>query len=369
MGLIETVGNFLPELGIFSQKTEARISALLKKSAIGINVRRYLLFSVLFSILVLIFVFLIAITITGEIIFVVGSVLVFFGIALYGCLHFPAVLAKKRAEVIESELAFVLREIALFIDLGMPFEKALEKISEGKYAVSEEFRRAMGEIRGGSSAISAISNIATRVDSRHVLRAVNLLVSAYEYGTKGENLRRLADDLVDIQKTRNREYSSRLSFVGLFFIAVSALLPAFFQVMLVVFSSLPQFDISLYQLWIGFLIVFPLINLLVLILVWKMMPPAKTGTKKFDIRGYLKRMRVEPQVAFMAAAASIVIGVLLLISGIFWAPLLYLGCLLIIFPICAYWIFEYVESRRNQEIENAIPDALFHAASLQNIAK
>ncbi len=359
----------LPSIKIFAPKTESKISDSLKKAAIRIEPRKYLLAASMCSLVASAYAtILLFLLFLHDIAMAAASFLVFFGLLLLFFMRLPKILAKKRAEKIESELPSVLREMSLFIDLGMPFEQALGKIAEGGYLVSGEFRKALNEIAAGSSVLSAMNGISSRVDSRHVVRAVNQVSASYEYGTGGENLQRLANDLVDLQKAKNREFSSRLSFLGLLFISASALIPAFFQVLLVVFSSLPQFDFPQYYIWAAFLLLFPSIDLLVLLLAWALMPSANSA-KKFDLRKALAKMKIDFGTAAGFSALLFFLGILSAIAGIFIGILLYVAAVLLVIPVAAYYLLEYIERKRIREIENSIPDALFHAASLQNIAR
>ena len=355
---------------IFSQETEGKTSIFLKKAGMDADARKYLFLCLLLS-----FFFSLPAAILLSLIFFlamllsVSSFLILFGLSFLILCNLPKSFAQKRGERMEAELPPVLGEIALFLDLGMPYETAIEKIAQGNYYVSGEFERALFEIKAGASVSGALLGISKRVESRHLLRAVNQIISSYEYGTGGENLRRLSQDLADLQKAKTREFSSRMGFLGVLFIAASSLVPAFFQVLLVVLSSLPQANFPQYYMWLAFVLLFPAVDFLILALVWMLMPSSMHNAGKFSVFSSLEKMGVRKENAIIACAGAVFFGVLFCIAGIFYNPLFLIGIVLFASPFLAYAFLEYLEGKRVGEMENALPDALFHAASLQKIAR
>src|SRR3989338_7183651 len=59
----------------------------------------------------------------------------------------------------------VLSELAVYLDIGLPFEKALTKIAQRKYVLSQEFSVAFQEIKSGGTVQSSLSGMSARTDS------------------------------------------------------------------------------------------------------------------------------------------------------------------------------------------------------------
>src|SRR3989338_4123276 len=93
-----------------------------------------------------------------------GASLVVSGSAFAALAFLPRALARKRTEVAESELPFILRELAIYIEIGLPFEKSIRKVSERKYALAPEFLRAWKSLKSGATMQSELAAISSKFD-------------------------------------------------------------------------------------------------------------------------------------------------------------------------------------------------------------
>ncbi|MFH0834926.1 MAG: hypothetical protein V1881_01135, partial [Candidatus Micrarchaeota archaeon] len=118
------------------------------------------------------------------------------------------------------------------------------------------------------------------VDSLPVKRAYMQLAFAYEHGASGaEGLRRLADEMIGLQAAKARQYSARMTFFGLLFVSVSCILPAFFSAYAIVGSAFMQMTLSPNDMLLAFCVVFPLMDLAILLYLREKTPRILLGGK------------------------------------------------------------------------------------------
>ncbi|MFH0922461.1 MAG: type II secretion system F family protein, partial [Candidatus Micrarchaeota archaeon] len=192
--------------------------------------------------------------------------LIAFALSFFYLLNLPASLKRKRAEEIERDLPIALRAMHIDLVLQTPFEKALRNAGEsGLGDLSKEFRKINSEIEvGGSSVRDALIACSGRVASIHFKRAVSQLVFAYEHGAAGEGLRKTADELIELQKLRSKEFSAKMSFLGLVFITLSTIVPALFGAYAIVGSVFLALTFSPEHILFAFVILFPLVDAFIL---------------------------------------------------------------------------------------------------------
>ena len=130
----------VPSLNVsFSKSTTQRLSSQFYSAGIRkTSPERYLSGALAISILIFLtalaafFFFLPALEAFAYSILAFAAAFAFF-------LFFPQLLADRCTKQAESELPFLLRELAVYIDIGLPFEKALAKIGGRKYILSPDF--------------------------------------------------------------------------------------------------------------------------------------------------------------------------------------------------------------------------------------
>lgn len=188
----------------------------------------------------------------------------FFAFAFFFLIKHPALKKKKRAELIERDLAVALRTISIKLNSGTPFEKALKEVSAGYGEFSKEIKRVLKNVGQGESVNNALKAFGERVDSLLVKRVCMQLCFVYERGARGEGLRKLADDLVGVQRMKSREFNAKLVFFSLLFIAVSCIVPALFSAYVTVGSSFMQLGFGSTEILLAFCLLFPLLDVAVL---------------------------------------------------------------------------------------------------------
>ena len=189
----------------------------------------------------------------------------------------PARTAKRRAQLVESQLPFALNDFAVELSLGLAFEKCVENVSARKYGiVSTEFARLLSETRHkGKGMRKALFDLGGRFASRSLKRACAQLAFAYNSGSAAESagaIRRVSSEILSRQRTQAKEFSAKLAMLSLVFVVVSAIVPAMFMVFVIVGSAFLKVSFSPMQVLLACVAGFPLLDMAVFLFVKSQAP-------------------------------------------------------------------------------------------------
>ncbi|MCS7109635.1 MAG: type II secretion system F family protein, partial [Candidatus Micrarchaeota archaeon] len=356
----------------YLQRLRQELKTYLYKADINISPGKYIKYSILGSIGVsLLLTFLISLLDPTFDIYFLS--LIFLLLAIAAFLFFkrlPYLLAKARAADIESDLPIAIRSIGIQLNMKVPFEAALENIANSNYKCSIEFRKALNMIDGGASIPDALRQIAERVESRTVKKLMVQLIHVYLEGLDGTELKHSADELIDAQRFSFKEFSAKLSFLSLMFIAVSSIIPTMYLAYIVVSGTYLGTTTSPSDIWFTFLFVFPLINILLIVYIKYSTPPILSNisekflSKREEIMldEILRNIHIKLKVKGLLLYSSL-LAILLTISLYFVIGLFSL--LFLLLPMVVYFILLWALERRANEIEQYLPDALLYAATLE----
>lgn len=229
-------------------------------------------------------------------------------------------IRRRRAEEeLDAELPLALRTFGMLLEMKVPFPEALRMAArEGRAA--EFLGSVAGEIDMGASVPKALANAGKRVRSGTVKKAVAQLITAHEHGGGGEDVRRIAEDLLSLQRYRMRDYVSKSALFGLIFVIFAAVVPTFF----LVFATAGKFALGIEvggALFAGaFLLGFPLANAAILAASSLQMPPsafaARTDWRKEAV--FLIAALGLAGGMMVPLALPLKMGALVLASGIAW---------------------------------------------------
>jgi Flp pilus assembly protein TadB len=343
MKLIDAVvaaSSFGPEVGLKSRMLEP-----LKKLGLGISMERYmggaLLLSLVFGILTCVLALLIGETIA----------LGLFGFAfIFGfLLYLPTMEIRRRTSEFEARLPFVLRTISMLLEMRLPFQRALEIVAK----TEPELRLVVDDISKGITVQKSFARLTTFYDSFTVKRALSQLLTAYEVGSSGNEVGRIGDEMLSIQRHSLKEHSSRSAMFGLIFVVCAAVLPTFFLVYSVLGQMTNGQAADRISITIAMLVVFPLISLMILLVAKSLLPRSaiESGSGSADI-------------SVMVPAGAIILALLILPDSLtIFAVLAGLAAIILLV------YRRYQEEKRVEELERHLPDALFSAAGLPKSTK
>ncbi len=296
-----------------------------------------------------------------------GFFLFSFGAFFAALYYLPSALAARRISLAESELPFLIREAAICLDIGIPFEKCIARLAKRDYALSPELASAHLEIRSGATVQAALLAIASKSGSVQIKRCLMLLCSIYETGGGSEPLRQVSSELASSQLSWMRLQSGRMSLLSIIFICCSALLPSFFTVFAALSPAIGDSQMPSWAAYLAFLLVFPALNLAALLVVVFQVPQisSQSFAKGEVLDSFLRRSGFpsgSKKFALALACFSLMGATALLLLGF---PLLAALCICV--APTAYSAASYLAFRRVSEAEARLPDALYAAASTHRL--
>ncbi|MFH0714555.1 MAG: type II secretion system F family protein [Candidatus Diapherotrites archaeon] len=188
----------------------------------------------------------------------------------------PFIEERKRREELEGELPFALLSLAVQLEFGNAFEKALENVSKEKHGlVSKAFGEILEEAKRGKSIPKAIAVQAEQWKSRLARRAFLNVKSSYESGNReggGNALKALAKEMLERQHAQSKQFSGKMVLLALLFVTISAIVPALFLSFLVVGSQFLDVSISPTQALVAVCVGFPLLDVAMLFFIRSQTP-------------------------------------------------------------------------------------------------
>jgi flagellar protein FlaJ len=186
----------------------------------------------------------------------------------YTLLTYPGIMAGKRAEQINKNLAFALRDLLMQVSSGVPLYNGFVNVSAADYGiVSDEFLQVAKEIQTGTPTEKALVRMVHRNKSEFLKRVIWQLVNTIKAGSSLKTaLRSVVNDLTLKQRTQIRDYAHELSLWSLIYMMLAVAVPTIGIVMIILLSTFMGMGIGKSTLiaFVGlcFVIQYVLINLI-----------------------------------------------------------------------------------------------------------
>ncbi len=167
------------------------------------------------------------------------GVLVWFLLYLLMLLILPHVKAGKRAESIEKNLLFALRELRLLVKGGHPVHDAMLKLSKAGYGeLSREFELLVRDIEANIPLKTAMAGAKSRNPSEAFGRTLSMLNSALVSGSSlSKSLDAAIRSLDAEQKASIRSYAKELNLWSLLYLLFAVAIPTIGAVLILVLSA------------------------------------------------------------------------------------------------------------------------------------
>ncbi len=209
------------------------------ESYLGKSSLNSFLWSSLFSILIMLLVFmlqkdaLMAIlvgSLVGGIVF-----LLFLGVFLV----YPGIILRKLAEDIDSQLVYALNDLTMQVTAGASLMEGIRRIARSHYGpVSEQFGKVIERTISGDNLEDALTYVAKRNQSEFLRRAFWQLATVTQTGSSIEHsLRDLLESLREYQANRIRKYSQVLNFYILIYFMLAVVVPSLSVLLLTIIST------------------------------------------------------------------------------------------------------------------------------------
>ncbi|MEM4166169.1 MAG: type II secretion system F family protein [Candidatus Bilamarchaeaceae archaeon] len=345
--LAELSQNF-PEIEVKSKLLEP-LEKLYPQTKTGKYFTLSLTVSIIFFILILLLLLAASNELTDALTYSIFSGLIIFLFLI----SLPSFELKTKTKKMEAEMPFLLRTIGMLRNMKIPFIRCLAMAAEEESEMAEEIKKIINDVNRGITLEKSFSRFATLFSSYSIKRALAQILSAYEVGSSGTEMKRIGDELLAVQQHELRESASKNAIFGMLFIMTTAILPTFFIIYVLVGNYSGGTFLDDLTIALALLIVFPAISAALLLLSKSMVPYSPLMPKKSA-----------PPVGLIIGAGLFIISSLLNDSIIN-----VVGVLLGLIIMGASIYKDYKKEKRIEEIEQYLPDALFSIAALPKSAK
>ncbi|MEK6967878.1 MAG: type II secretion system F family protein [Nanoarchaeota archaeon] len=169
----------------------------------------------------------------------IGLGLAFTMLILLINLIYPRIIAGKKAEDIDNNLIFALKDMHLQVGAGVNLYLAIVNVSMSGYgAVSKELGEAVIRIETGSPIEKSLERMAHNSKSRHLQKTLWQMVNALKAGASlKETLASIITDLKAEQYSKIREYGQELNMMILMYLLFAIAIPSIGATLLIVLSG------------------------------------------------------------------------------------------------------------------------------------
>jgi flagellar protein FlaJ len=176
-------------------------------------------------------------------------------------IYLPKMKSGGRSTAASREIPFALRQMATELRAGMGLHDSMRSVATSGYGpLSEEFARALEEIRYGQTTEQALMDMSERIDSEGLKRAVYQITRTLSSGGDlAKTLGVIAEDTAYEMRMKLKDYAQKLNSFTMIYMFIAILGPVILMVMLIAASTVmgPMFPPIL--LLIAYLFFFPAI--------------------------------------------------------------------------------------------------------------
>ncbi len=154
-------------------------------------------------------------------------------------IRYPTIMSGKKAEQIDKNLVFALKDMLLQVSSGVSLYRAMVGVSKADYGlISQEFKQIVKKVNAGKSMEDALQELAISTKSEYLKRTSWQLVNTIKSGSSLKRvLRSIVDDLTLEQHSKIRDYAHELNLWSLIYMLFAVAVPTIGAVMLVLLSS------------------------------------------------------------------------------------------------------------------------------------
>ncbi|MBN2458281.1 type II secretion system F family protein [Candidatus Woesearchaeota archaeon] len=178
-------------------------------------------------------------TVAESLYFSLGLGALVFVMILFVTVRYPKIKSGKKAEQVERNLVFALKDLLLQVSAGMSLYDSFVLVSNSDYGeVSREFERSSRQIQAGVPMDKALENMALRSNSEYLKRTVWQMVNVLRSGSNFKSaLRVVIDDLLKDHQDKIKEYSQELNMWSLMFMLFAVAIPTIGSTVMLIMTS------------------------------------------------------------------------------------------------------------------------------------
>lgn len=254
-GISKRIGKKFSGLGSSLLRIFPSVEYDIEKTDIDMSAAEYLAASVINSLFVFIFLSVVMFplaylirkeTLINSLLMSIGSgfglsVVIFVLLSRY-----PLIIANKKAESLERNLVFALKDLLLQISSGVSIYNAFVNVSKADYGlVSVEFAKMIQEVNAGKPMDDVLERLAIRSSSEYLRKTVWQLVNTLRAGASLKAaLKTIITQLTLDQKTKIRDYAKELNVWSLMYMLFAVAIPTIGITMIVILSAFAGMGIN-----------------------------------------------------------------------------------------------------------------------------
>jgi flagellar protein FlaJ len=187
----------------------------------------------------------------GLIVFMMAMVIIFL----------PNIQKGKKTNEASKELPFALRQMATELSAGIGLHDSIRSVSLSGYgALSEEFARTLEEIKYGETTDKALRDMAERINSEGLDRAINQITRTLASGGNlAKTLNVIAEDVAYEMRMKLKDYAQKLNSFTMIYMFIAILFPVITMVMLIAASTVLGPLVPPELILVMYLFLFPLV--------------------------------------------------------------------------------------------------------------
>ena len=151
----------------------------------------------------------------------------------------PNMQRGSRSNEASRELPFALRQMATELRAGIGMHDSMRSVALSGYGpLSEEFARALEEIKYGETTEKALTDMSDRIDSEGLKRAVYQITRTLSSGGDlAKTLNVIAEDTAYELRMKLKDYAQKLNSFTMIYMFVAILGPVITMIMLIAAST------------------------------------------------------------------------------------------------------------------------------------
>ena len=173
----------------------------------------------------------------------------------------PNMQRGSRSNEASRELPFALRQMATELRAGIGMHDSMRSVALSGYGpLSEEFARALEEIKYGETTEKALTDMSDRIDSEGLKRAVYQITRTLSSGGDlAKTLNVIAEDTAYELRMKLKDYAQKLNSFTMIYMFVAILGPVITMIMLIAASTVMGAILPPIVLLLMYLFLFPMI--------------------------------------------------------------------------------------------------------------
>jgi len=188
--------------------------------------------------------------------------------------YLPKIQTGGRSTAASREIPFALRQMATELRAGIGLHDSMRSVAMSGYGpLSEEFARALEEIKYGETTEKALTDMSERINSEGLTRAIYQITRTLTSGGDlAKTLSVIADDTAYEMRMKLKDYAQKLNSFTMIYMFVAILGPVIFMIMLIAAATVMGPIIPPILLLIMYLFFFPAIVAFMAFIIKRMEP-------------------------------------------------------------------------------------------------